>query len=301
MSSKFSVHGIISALVTPFTPEGGIDEDSFREFIRFQMRSRVNGLFVNGTTGLGPVTPPEQRIRLAEIAVEETRRKIPAIIQIGAVDPTVSLRLAAHAEKIGADAVACLTPFYYQPGDDAIVEHFMRLSAATTLPVFVYNIPANTGNNVSAGLLARLSKIERVVGIKDSSRDFSQLLDYLQAVPEGFNVVNGTDTYQFSAFCAGVRAGVSATASVVPELFVEMYDAFKARDLEKGKTLQLKIHATRALLSKPPLAPLLEALKMRGLKSGTVKAPLREMTSTEVAKLHESLSRLLPELRLNAS
>jgi dihydrodipicolinate synthase/N-acetylneuraminate lyase len=211
------------------------------------------------------------------------------------------LSLAAHAERIGADAVACLTPFYYQPGDDAIVEHFLRLSEATTLPVFIYNIPGNTGNNVSASLLAKLCKIKGVVGIKDSSRDFSQLLDYLQVVPKGFNVVNGTDSYHFSAFCAGVRAGVSATACVVPELFVEMYEAYRARDLEKGKILQLKINAARALLSKPPLAPLLEALKMRGLKGGAVKAPLRSMTSTEVAELHESLSRLLPELRLSGS
>jgi len=140
-----------------------------------------------------------------------------------------------------------------------------------------------------------------VVGIKDSSRDFSQLLDYLQVVPKEFNVVNGTDSYQFSAFCAGVRAGVSATASVIPELFVEMYEAYRTHDLEKGKMLQLKVHAARALLSNPPLAPLLEALKMRGLKGGVVKAPLRSMTPTEVAKLHESLAGLLPEIRLSGS
>lgn len=298
MTSGFSVNGIITALVTPFTLQGEVDEDAFREIVHFQIHNRVHGLFVNGTTGMGPVMTPEQRMKVAEIAVDEAKRQIPAIIQIGAVDPAVSLNLAVHAEKIGADAIACLTPFYYQPGDDAVMEHYRRLSDATSLPIFVYNIPSNTGNNVSANLLAKLSKIPRLVGIKDSSRDFSQLLDYLQVVPEEFNVVNGADSYQFSAFCAGLRAGVSATANVIPEIFVEMYEAYKARDLDRGMRLQLKIHAARALLNKPALAPFLEALKMRGLKGGTVRAPLRSMLPAEIAKLHESLTGLLPEIRL---
>ena len=298
MSRKIVIHGIIPALVTPFTSEGGVDEEAFREIVRFQIRSRVNGFFVNGTTGMGPVMPSAQRKRTAEIVVEETKGSIPIIIQIGAVDPWVSLDLATHAEKIGADAVACLTPFFYQPGDDAIIEHYQHLSEKTSLPIFVYNIPRNTGNNVSASLLLKLSNIPRVVGIKDSSGDFSQLLDYLQILPEDFNVLNGADNYQFSAFCAGVKAGVSATANVIPELFTEMYEAYKTRDVDKGKRLQIKIHSTRALLNKPPLAPLLEALRMRGLKGGSVKAPLRSMTSIEIANLRESLTRLLPEIKL---
>jgi len=298
MSQLFAVRGIITALVTPFTSRGEVDEDSLREIVLFQLKSGVNGLFVNGTTGLGPVMNPDQRKRVAEITVQETKRRIPVIVQVGGVDPEVCLNLATHAEKIGSDAVASVTPFYYQPGEEALIEHYRKLSEATNLPIFVYNIPRNTGNNVDASLLLRLSKVPRVIGIKDSSRDFSQLLDYLHVVPDGFNVVNGTDSYQFSAFCAGVQAGVSATANVIPELFVEMYNSYKARSFEEGKALQSKIHAARTAMSKPPIAPLLEALRMRGLRGGSVKAPLRSMTKTEIEILHESLSRILPEIKL---
>lgn len=161
MSHPFSVHGIITALVTPFTSRGEVDEDSFREIVQFQIRSGVNGFFVNGTTGLGPVMSPEQRKRVAEITVEEAKRRIPTIVQVGAVDPAVGLDLTLHAEKIGADAVASLTPFYYQPGEEAMIEHYRRLSETTKLPIFVYNMPRNTGNNVDTSLLSKLCKIPR--------------------------------------------------------------------------------------------------------------------------------------------
>ena len=203
-------------------------------------------------------------------------------------------------EKIGADALASLTPFYYHPDEEAIIEYFQKLSRATSLPLFVYNIPPNTGFNVDAKLLQKLSGIPNVVGIKDSSSDFTQLLDYLRLVPDDFNVIPGTDSYLFSALCAGVHVGVSATASAFPEPFVEMYEAYTARDFEKGKALQIEIRALRNALSAPPLAPILEILKMRGLRSGYVRLPLRSMHSNEIEALRETVNRILPELKLIA-
>jgi 4-hydroxy-tetrahydrodipicolinate synthase len=298
MHGKLTLEGIITALVTPFSPNGEVDESSLRELVRFQLKSQVNGLYPLGTTGLGPIMPTEQRKRVAEIAVEEAGHRIPVIIQVGAADSVSSLELALHAQKIGADAVASLTPFYYQPGEPAIIEYFTKLSEATALPLLVYNIPRNTGNNVNADLLVKLSKLPHVCGIKDSSRDFSQLLDYIQKVPQGFHVINGTDSYLFSAFCAGAHAGVSATANAFPELFVEMYRAFRTNDFEKGKILQLKIHAIRQALSSPPIAPILEALRLRGFHSGMVKTPLRSMTAEEIENLRSQIASIVPDIRL---
>ncbi len=294
--ASLKLHGIITALLTPFSSNGQVDEAAIRELVQFQIKSGVNGLFPLGTTGMGPAMEPGERKQVAEIVVNEANGRVPVIVQVGAADPAASVDLARHAEKCGADAVACLTPFYYHPGTDATIEHFKRMATSTKLPVLVYNIPSNTGNNVDAKLLAQLSRIPNIVGIKDSSRDFPQLLDYLANVPPGFAVINGTDSYLFSAFCAGVNAGVSATANAVPELFVEMYGAFKASDLTKGARLQRKIHSLRAAMSNPPLTPLLEVLKMRGLKSGYVRSPLRSMTSEEVAALRSTVAGLAPEI-----
>jgi len=296
MQKGLRLHGIITALLTPFSTDGQVDEEALRELVQYQVRSGVHGLFPLGTTGMGPAMEPDERKHVAEIVVNEAKGRVPVIVQVGAADPIVSLDLARHAERFGADAVASLTPFYYHPGTDSTIEHYKRLAASTKLPVLVYNIPSNTGNNVDAKLLVQLSRIPNVVGIKDSSRDFSQLLDYLANVPKGFTVINGTDSYLFSAFCAGVNAGVSATANPFPELFVEMYEAYKASDLAKGEKLQKKIHSLRAAMSNPPLAPLLEVLKMRGLKSGNVRPPLRQMNAEEVAGLRSIVAGLAPEL-----
>jgi 4-hydroxy-tetrahydrodipicolinate synthase len=300
MAANFRLHGIITALVTPFSSVGLVDEEALSQLVQFQLERNVNGFFPLGTTGMGPAMDPDQRKRVAEVVVEETKGRVPVIVQVGASDPAASLELARHAEKIGAEAIASLTPFYYHPGEDAIIDYYRKLSQATRLPLFVYNIPRHTGNNVDASLLLKLSKIPNVVGIKDSSQDFSQLLSYLEAVPDGFNVINGTDSYLFSAFCAGVGGGVSATANPFPELFVDMYEAYMAGNIEKGRALQIKIHSVRDVLSQPPLAPLLEALRFRGLKSGFVKPPLRSMGAGEIENLRESLSRILPEIKLAA-
>jgi len=298
MQTELKLHGIITALVTPFSANNDVDDAALEELVRFQVRSGVHGLFALGTTGMGPVMEPDERKRVAETVVRSADGKVPVIVQVGDANPAVAIDLARHAEEARAEAVACLTPFYYQPGAESMIEHYTRLTRATSLPVLIYNIPRNTGNNVDAKLLHKLSRIPNVIGIKDSSRDFSQLLDYLKAVPDGFTVINGTESYQFSAFCAGVKAGVSATANLVPELFVRMYEAYKSGDLKLGEDMQKRIHSLREATSNPPIAPLLEALKIRGLKSGSVRPPLRRMTSEEVGTLRETLSPLMPELSI---
>ena len=292
----FSLNGIVTALVTPFSSSGEVDEESLREVVRFQLKNKVHGFFALGTTGMGPAMQTDQRKRIAELIVAETDRHVPVIVQVGASDPVASLELATHAEKIGASAIASLTPFYYHPGETAMVDYFSKLAKATALPIFIYNIPSNTGNNVNVNLLLKLSKIRNVVGIKDSSGDFSQLVGYLRAAPEGFSVMNGTDLYLFSALCAGVKGGVSASANVFPELFVGLYETYRKRELDEGAALQMKVHAIRTVTSEPPIAPLLEALRLRGLRSGLVKEPLRSMTPAETQNLRDSLSRILPDL-----
>ena len=297
MTANFTLRGIITPLVTPFTPDGQVDESALRELVEFQIRSGVNGLFTLGTTGLGPAIEADQRKKVAAVVVEESKRRVPVIVQVGASEEATTLELARHAEKVGANAIASLTPFYYHPGEQAIIEHYQILADTIELPLLVYNIPQNTGNNVDAKLLLKLSKIQNVVGIKDSSRDFMQLLDYVQTLPAWFNIITGSDSFVFSALCAGAHGAVSATANVFPELFVDLYKAYKAGDLEKGRALQLRIHSLRRMLSDPPIAPLLEALKLRGLKGGSVKPPLRSMTGEEIEALQIWMTRLLPEVK----
>ncbi len=300
MVLNLPLRGVITALATPFSAEGKLNQESVREMVDFELEHKVNGFFVCGTTGMGPAMATEDRKKVSEVVIQQARRRVPIIVQVGAVDPQISLELAKHAEAAGADAIASLTPFYYKPGDDAILEHYRRLADSTTLPIFIYNIPRNTGNNVDANLLVKLAAIPKIMGVKDSSQDFTQLLDYLAVAPRNFNIIVGTDSFLYSALCAGAQGGVSALANAFPELMVAMYQAFVDNNVEKGSELQRQVHALRSAVSKPPIAPLLEVLKFRGLKSGQVKPPLRSMTQNEIQELRSTVHRILPDLKLKS-
>jgi len=286
------IEGIITALITPFTQEGNVDEEALRELVEFQVSSGVQGLYPCGTTGEGPTMSIEQRKRVAEIVVDQVKPRIPVVVHIGAINTAMTIQLAKHAEKIGADALGCVTPYYYALDDDAIIEHYRRVAEAVRIPMLVYNIPHQTTINVTPDLMVKLTKLPNVIGIKDSSRDFTQLCEYIEKLGKGFTVICGTDALIIPALFMGAKGAVSAIANTFPELFVESYDAYKKRNYTKAIGLQYKIIAARKVLAKPAIAPLKEALKMRGFRAGTVKNPLRPMTEKEIIELRHSLIRL---------
>jgi len=286
------IEGIITALITPFTEEGDIDEQALQELVEFQVKSGVHGLYPCGTVGEGPTMSIEQRKRVAEIVVDKVKARIPVIVHIGTINTTMTIELAKHAEKVGADALGCVTPYYFTLDDDAIVEHYRRVAEAVRMPIFVYNIPHRTNINITPNLMAKLAKLPNITGIKDSSRDFTQLCEYIEKLGKGFTIICGTDALIIPALFMGAKGSISSISNVFPELFVDAYDAYKNRSYEKAITLQYRIIAARRVLAKPAIAPLKEALKMRGYRAGTVKNPLRPMTEGETIKLRDSLMEL---------
>jgi len=286
------IEGIITALITPFTQEGNVNEGVLRELVEFQVRSGVHGLYPCGTAGEGPTMSIEQRKRVAEIVVDQVKARIPVVVHIGAINTAMTIQLAKHAEKIGADALGCVTPYYYALDDDAIIEHYRRVVEAVRIPIFVYNIPHRTTINVTPNLMVKLAKLPNIVGIKDSSRDFTQFCEYIEKLGKGFAVICGSDALMIPALFMGAKGVISAIANAFPELFVESYDAYKKGNYEKAIGLQYKIIVARRVLAEPAIAPLKEALKMRGFRAGTVKDPLRSMTEKEITELRDSLIEL---------
>lgn len=286
------IEGIITALLTPFTEKGDIDEEALQELVEFQVKSGIHGLYPCGTVGEGPTMSIEQRKRVAEIVIGQVKARIPVIVHIGAINTTMTVELAKHAEKVGADALGCVTPYYFTLDDDAIIEHYRRVAEAVRIPLFVYNIPHRTKINITPNLMAKLAKLPNIIGIKDSSRDFTQLCEYMEKLGKGFTVICGTDALMIPALFMGAKGAISAISNVFPELFVDAYDAYKKKNYEKAIELQFKIIVVRRVLAKPTVAPLKEALKMRGFRAGTVKNPLRPMTEKEIIELRNSLKGL---------
>lgn len=285
------IRGLFTALITPFH-EGKIDVDALAELTRFQVSKGVDGIFPCGSTGLGPMLGIEERKTVAETVISSASGKVPVVVQVGCADTASTLELAKHSEKVGATAVASLTPFYYKPGDKAIVKHFEAVSGSVDIPVFAYNIPQFTGNNLAPSTVATLAKSKTIDGIKDSSRDFLHLLDLIDAVPDGVVVMNGTEEYGLSAIMSGADGLVSGGASALPELFREMVDSERKGDHPAAFEAQNKVQRVKELVRQAPIPSYYAILQQRGIDCGEPRPPFLPIEKQVADELVKGLNLL---------
>lgn len=255
--------------------------------VRFQISNGVDGLYPCGSTGLGPMLSLDERKAVAEAVIGEASGKVPVVVQVGCTDTASSIELATHAERAGATAVASLTPYYYKPGDRAVLKHFEAISKSVGIPVFAYNIPQFTGNNLMPGAVAAMAKSGIIAGVKDSSRDFLHLLDLLDAVPEGFVVMNGTEEYGLSALMSGADGLVSGGASALPELFRSLVAAHRGASYPEALAAQKMVLKVKDVVKSGPISAYYEILRERGIDCGKPRAPLLPLeASEEIGRAH---------------
>lgn len=284
MAKKFS--GIINAIVTPFTRKGELDEKGMADVADFQVRSGINGLYACGTTGEGVSMTLKQRKRVAEICVDRMNGHGVVIAQVGDESMESIRELAKHAEDIGADAVAALTPYYYKPDTEAVLDYYREIGTFTDLPLFLYHIPPFTGLTLSPSVISRIMhEVPTVKGIKDSSGDFKSLLEIIYLKPKDAVVFSGSDEYALAGLISGMDGSVTGYASAFPENYVELLSLFRQGSMKKAIALQEKITAIKACLKSPAIQPIKEAAKLRGIKAGFVKKPLRPMTAAEIREM----------------
>ena len=267
------IGGLFTALITPFDGEGGVDAGRLAELVKFQISKGADGIYPCGSTGLGPMLSLPERKLVAETVVETARGKVPVVVQVGCADTGSTIELAKHAEKTGADAIASLTPFYYKPGDKAVFKHFEAIKGAVSIPLLAYNIPQFTGNNLLPATVALMARDGTIQGIKDSSQNLLQLEDLIEAVPEDFVVMNGTEEYGLFAIMTGADGLVSGGASALPELFKSMVAAEKKGDHGAAIAAQKTVLKVKELTMPSPIASYYAILRERGIDCGTPRAP----------------------------
>ncbi len=289
------IHGVIPAVLTPFTARGEVNEKALREYVDFLIDKGVHGLFPLGTNGSGPLMSVEDRKKVISIVVEQTNKRVPVIVHTGAISTSETIEVTVHAQKAGADAAAIVTPWYFPHDDVSLHLHFSAVAeAVSNLPIYLYNIPGNAKNDLKPKLVKKLAeKHSNIKGIKDSSKDLARLQDYIAALGEGYDVVVGTDALVYPALAMDATGVVSAVGNCFPELMVELYEAYKAGDLAKAKKLQYRANQVRDVLKLGSyITPYYEALKFRGVDVGEVKLPLRPLTETEKENLKNGLTNL---------
>ena len=222
--------GCGTALVTPFTASGSVDEAGVRRLGRRQIDAGVHFLVPVGTTGESPTLTLAERLRIVEIIVDEADGRVPILAGAGGYDTREVIEVAAEMKKAGADGLLSVTPYYNRPTQDGLFQHFRAIAESTTLPIVVYNVPGRTGCNVEPPTLVRLSSLPNVVGVKEASGNMSQMCDVCRAVPDDFIVLSGDDVVTLPLMAVGGRGIISVVSNEVPAEMSQLVEAAERGD-----------------------------------------------------------------------
>jgi len=287
--------GLGTALITPFRPDGALDEDAFRRFVDWQIAEGVQFLVPCGTTGENPALTPAEHLRVVELTVQTANGRVPVLAGAGSNSTPRAVQLAEEAVDAGADGILTITPYYNKPTPDGLRRHFGAQAEALEkkkpgFPMILYNVPGRTGLNMTAETTLRMAReIPNVIAVKEASGNMEQILAILRERPEGFLVLSGDDAWTLPLLGAGADGVISVASNEVPRLMREMVDR---RDVAIHNRL-LPLLLGNFLESSP--GPVKAALVMMGiLESDTLRPPLAPVT----AATREKLAAILEECGL---
>ncbi len=282
------LQGIVCATVTPYTSEGAVDEKSIRSLCRYLVEAKIHGLYPLGTNGEGFFLSTAERKKVAEIFVSEVQHQIPVVIQCGAITTAEAVELARHVAAIKADGIGIMTPFFFNQDEEAMLTYYTAVAkAASQLPMYVYNIPSHTNNDILPSVVAKLAKlVPNLVGVKYSAPNLIRFSEYMKALPSAGALI-GCDRLILPALSMGAVGTVSGPAMAFPHLFTGLWEAFQNGDLAKAKKFQARLSDLDGVLAPFPAIPVLkEILKRKGVIACALpKAPLRSLNEPETRQL----------------
>ena len=290
---QFQPKGIIPAMVTPLTPDGKINVEAVQKLTRYLIDGGVHGLFPVGSQGEFYALTFEEKKKVIEIVVEETRGQVPVYAGTGAVTTREAVALTKMAEGVGATAVSVITPYFIHPNDGELMEFYTTIAKSTRLPILLYNNPQRTGVNMTPDFIVRASRVENIVGIKDSSGDMTFMAECIRRTEGKFSVLSGRDTLIYGVLCYGGKGGIAACANIAPKLMVEIYEAFMAADLKRSLEAQFRLAPLRLAFALGTFPVVIkEALTLIGIDAGPGIAPVGGMKPEAKAELKGILQQM---------
>lgn len=266
-----SIRGVLTAIVTPFTASGELNLTALRQQVERQLAAG-NGIFCGGTNGEFFVLNEAEKIAVAETCVEAVAGRAPVVAHIGEVSTRETIRLGQQIAKSGVDAVSVITPWFVPLKQDELVSHYTAIADALSVPVFLYNIPARTGNTIEPQTARQLAAHGNIIGIKDSAGSYESLKGFLDAVKDidGFNVLNGPDSLIHQGFVDGCSACISGLANIAPREINAIWSTFQAGDIEASRLAQENVTGLRTDLYKVAFSPaaVKKALQLMGYEVG---------------------------------
>ena len=286
--------GVHTALVTPFR-DGAVDEAALRELVERQIAAGVDGLVPCGSTGESATLSTAEHCRVVEVVVEAAAGRVPVLAGAGSNSTREAIELTLHAKRAGAAGALLISPYYNKPTQEGIVAHYGAIAREADLPLLVYNIPGRTASNILPATLARLAKLEQVVGVKEACGDLGQIAEVIAACPDDFAVLSGDDVLTLPLMAIGGRGVICTTSNVAPAEMVELVAAARRGDWTRARALHYQLLPLfGALFCETNPIPVKAAVAMQGLCGEEIRLPLTPLSQAG----RQRVGSVLKELKL---
>lgn len=283
--------GIVPALITPMTQAEDVDEAGLRELVDRLIDAGVHGLFVLGTNGEFIALSEAEKLRVAAIAVDQARGRVPVIAGTGAYATRDVIELNHKMQDAGVDAVSVITPYFNGATQAELFTHYERIAQGTSLPVVLYTIPAKTGITLNVDTVRRLSEIPNIRGIKDSGGDFDRLVQLINLRRDDFAVFTGTDSMILWTLIAGGDGAVAATTNAVPSVVMSIWNNFQSGDIDAARRAQESLRALRDAFALGTMPVVLKtAATMLGMPAGPARSPVQPLDDAARERLVKALA-----------
>ena len=233
--------GVGTALITPFTKSGALDEPAIKRLAKRQIDNGVHFLVPCGTTGETPTLNAAERRRVVELVLEAAQGQVPVMAGAGGYDTQEVVHLSKEMQSIGVQGLLSVTPYYNKPTPEGLYRHFSAIAEATSLPIVLYNVPGRTGCNIEAATLARLATIPRVIGVKEASGNIQQMVEICRAVPADFLVLSGDDALTLPLMAIGGRGLISVASNAIPAEMAKMVEAAERGDYAAARQMHQRL------------------------------------------------------------
>lgn len=279
--------GSFVAIVTPFK-KGKVDEKKFKELVEFQIENGTDGIVPAGCTGEAATLTHEEQKRLMKLTVEIVNKRIPVVAGTGSNNTAEAVDLTRYAKKAGCDGALSITPYYNKPTPEGQYRHYEAIAKSADIPIIIYNVPSRTGISIKPQTVARLSKIDNIVGIKEASGSLDQVSQILSLC--GITVLSGDDSLTLPMMAIGAKGVVSVVANIIPKEVHDMVFSFLEGDITKAEELHYEIlPLCKAMFIETNPIPVKTSMKMLKRLNGELRLPLCEMEKENEALLRKEL------------
>jgi len=295
---SLEIRGCGTALVTPFRKDGSVDEAALRRLVQFQLREGIDFLVPCGTTGENPTLEHGEYLGVIRVVLEEAAGKVPIVAGVGGNYTRKICDLACEVEGLGVQGILSVAPYYNKPTQEGLYQHFKAIAEAIDLPVILYNVPGRTASNIEPATVARLAQIPNIIGIKEASGSIVQQMEVLNAVPPGFRVLSGDDTFTFPLMALGGQGVICTTSNQIPAPMTKLTHLLLDGKYDEARKLHfqlLPLMQANFLETNP--SPVKAGLAMMGMIEEVYRLPMVPMKPENRARLEKVMAAqgLLPK------